>query len=107
MATLVLKYKSNHFLFNECYISRFFREKHYQPRVLLGLHAEKIGIVQITTYENLYDGWNFKACEMRETAVYSGVNEDFEHERNAEITPSDEFFYSIERLQTMGRWSEG
>ena len=70
MATLVLKYKSNHFLFNECYISRFFREKHYQPRVLLGLHAEKIEIAQITTYGNLYDGWNFKACEMRETAVY-------------------------------------
>ena len=28
---------------------------------------------------------NFKACAVRETGVYSDVNEDFEHKRNEEI----------------------
>ncbi len=27
----------------------------------------------------------FKACEVRETAAYKSVCEDFEHKRNAEI----------------------
>ena len=34
---------------------------------------------------------NFKACVVRETGVYSDVNEDFEHKRNEEIR----FFFTF------------
>ena len=37
----------------------------------------------------------FKACDARKTAVYKGVNEDFEGERNAEITLLNSFFMRI------------
>ena len=36
--------------------------------------------------KKLYNKLYFKAFEVREAAVYSGINEDFEHERNAKIT---------------------
>ena len=37
---------------------------------------------------------NFKACADRKTAVYRGVNEDFEIKRNAEITFLSSFYSS-------------
>ena len=47
---------------------------------------------------NVYKKRNFKACEARETAAYYGVCEDFERERNAEITFLDAFLiiFSVE-----------
>ena len=44
--------------------------------------------------KKLYNKRDFKACEVRETAVYSGVNEDFEHKRNAKITLLGNFLSS-------------
>ena len=41
----------------------------------------------------MYNKRIFKACEARETAVYFGVNEDFESERNAENTLLDNFYF--------------
>ena len=35
----------------------------------------------------------FKACAVRETAVYWSVNEDFEDKRNAENTFLDDFYF--------------
>ena len=46
-----------------------------------------------------YNKRDFKACEGRETAVYWGVNEDFETERNAEITLLDGFsLYCLDNI---------
>lgn len=42
--------------------------------------------------QKLYNRWDFKACEARETAVYWDVNEDFECERNTEIILLDDFY---------------
>ena len=41
--------------------------------------------------QKLYNKRNFKACEAWETAAYLGVCEDFEGERNAEITLLGDF----------------
>ena len=47
-----------------------------------------------------YNKRDFKACEGRETAVYWGVNEDFETERNAEITLLDGFsLYCLDNIR--------
>ena len=42
-------------------------------------------------YLKLYKKRGFKACEARKTAVYYGVNEDFEGKRNTENTFFDNF----------------
>ena len=40
----------------------------------------------------MYNKRDFKACDARETAVYSVVNEDFEGEYNAKITLLDDSY---------------
>ena len=50
-------------------------------------------------YLKLYKKRVFKACEARKTAVYYGVNEDFEGKYNAENT----FFDNFINLRHFGR----
>ena len=49
------------------------------------LHTNKKGVFWTPFFiKSSYKNIVFKACEVRETAVYWGVNEDFEDKRNAE-----------------------
>ena len=43
-------------------------------------------------FRNVYNKWDFKACEARKSGVYLSVNEHFKGECNAEITLLDTFF---------------
>ena len=73
----------------------FSTKKGANPRVAPFLLLKKWIVEEISSTEKLKNECYFKACAERETAVYLGVNEDFEFKRNAEIASLFGFSYNL------------